>query len=117
MARARRRDTDNPRPIEVRARVGDGVCTNGENSADATGSAIPVPIADAEAGYRPGSGEGYRVRPGTRAVVVRGGNPLRIRRADRPDLVLTADDGDRGAGMINGLLAGLGGTGRARPAT
>src|SRR4030067_3201626 len=55
--------------------------------------------------------------PGTRAVVVRGGNPLRIRRADRPDLVLTADDGDRGAGMINGLLPGLGGTGRARPAT
>jgi hypothetical protein len=50
-------------------------------------------------------GWGYRVRPGTRAVVVRGGPGLRIRRYDRPDLVLTVDDAETGAALVNALVA------------
>jgi hypothetical protein len=50
-------------------------------------------------------GWGYRVRPGARAVVVRGGPGLRIRRTERPDLVLTVDDPETGAGLINALVA------------
>lgn len=50
-------------------------------------------------------GWGYRVRPGARAVVVRGGPSLRLHRSNRPDLVLTVDDAERGAGLVNGLLA------------
>jgi hypothetical protein len=49
-------------------------------------------------------GWGLRVRPGARAVVVRGGAALRIRRFDRPDLVLTVDDPETGAGLINALV-------------
>ena len=50
-------------------------------------------------------GWGYRVRPGARAVVVRSGPGLRIRRVDRPDLVITVDDPENGAGLINALIA------------
>jgi hypothetical protein len=50
-------------------------------------------------------GWGYRVRPGARGVIVRGGASLRLSRIDRPDLVLTVDDAERGAGVLNALLA------------
>ena len=50
-------------------------------------------------------GWGYRVRPGARGVIVRGGPSLRLRRKDRPDLVLTVDDAERGAGLVNALVA------------
>lgn len=50
-------------------------------------------------------GWGYRVRPGARAFVVRGGPALRIRRFDRPALVLTVDEPETGAGLINALVA------------
>jgi hypothetical protein len=50
-------------------------------------------------------GWGYRVRPGVRGVIVRGGPSLRLRRKDRPDLVLTVDDAERGAGLVNALVA------------
>lgn len=46
-------------------------------------------------------GWGYRVRPGARAVLVRGGPSLRLRRVDRPDLVLTVDDAEAGAALVN----------------
>lgn len=49
-------------------------------------------------------GWGYRLRPGVRAVVVRGGEGLRLVRADQPDLVLTVDDAATGAGLINAML-------------
>ncbi len=50
-------------------------------------------------------GWGYRVRPGARGIIVRGGNSMRIHRISHPDLVLTVDDADRGVGLINGLVA------------
>jgi hypothetical protein len=50
-------------------------------------------------------GWGYRVRPGVRGIIVRGGPSLRLRRIDRPDLVLTVDDAERGAGILNALVA------------
>jgi hypothetical protein len=50
-------------------------------------------------------GWGYRVRPGVRGVIVRGGPSLRLHRNDRPDLVLTVEDAERGAGVLNALLA------------
>jgi hypothetical protein len=50
-------------------------------------------------------GWGYRIRPGVRGVIVRGGPSLRLRRKDRPDLVLTVDDAERGAGLVNALIA------------
>jgi hypothetical protein len=49
-------------------------------------------------------GWGYRIRPGVRGVIVRGGPSLRLRRKDRPDLVLTVDDAERGAGLVNALV-------------
>jgi len=49
-------------------------------------------------------GWGYRVRPGVRGVIVRGGPSLRLRRQDRPDLVLTVNDAERGAGLVNALV-------------
>jgi len=51
-------------------------------------------------------GWGYRIRPGARAVVVRGGTALRLRRRDRPDLVVTVDDAETGAGLV-GAIAGV----------
>ncbi|MCJ7725083.1 MAG: DUF1648 domain-containing protein [Acidimicrobiia bacterium] len=50
-------------------------------------------------------GWGYRLRPGIRGIIVRGGDSIRIRRIDRPDLVLTVDDAERGVGLINGFIA------------
>lgn len=50
-------------------------------------------------------GWGYRLRPGVRAVVVRGGPSLRLVRTDKADLVLTVDDPQTGAGLVNSLLA------------
>jgi hypothetical protein len=50
-------------------------------------------------------GWGYRLRPGIRALVVRGGPGLRIVRSGTPDLVLTVDDAATGAALINTLRA------------
>ncbi len=50
-------------------------------------------------------GWGYRVRPGVRAVVVRAGESLRLVRDDATDLVYTVDDAERGAGLINSIIA------------
>jgi hypothetical protein len=50
-------------------------------------------------------GWGYRLRPGVRAIIVRGGESLRLVRDDAPDLVLTVDDATTGAGLINAMLA------------
>ncbi len=49
-------------------------------------------------------GWGYRVRPGARAVVVRGGDSLRLVRQDATDLVYTVDDAATGAGLLNAIL-------------
>ena len=49
-------------------------------------------------------GWGYRLRPGVRAVVVRGGESLRLVRDEATDLVLTVDDAETGAGLINAML-------------
>lgn len=48
-------------------------------------------------------GWGYRLRPGVRALVTRGGPALRLVRADMPDLVLTVTDAETGAGVVNAL--------------
>lgn len=45
-------------------------------------------------------GWGYRVIPGARALIVRRGEGLRVRRADAPDLVVTVDDARTGAGVL-----------------
>lgn len=49
-------------------------------------------------------GWGYRLRPGVRAIVTRGGEALRLVRPDKADLVLTVDDAATGAGLINSML-------------
>ncbi len=49
-------------------------------------------------------GFGYRLRPGVRAIVTRGGEALRLVREEMPDLVLTVDDAETGAGLINSML-------------
>jgi hypothetical protein len=49
-------------------------------------------------------GWGYRIRPGSRAVVVRGGDALRLRREAKADLVVTVDDAGTGAGLVNSIL-------------
>ena len=49
-------------------------------------------------------GWGYRVRPGVRAVVARGGEAIRLVRADGPDLVYTVDDAETGAGLVNAIV-------------
>ena len=49
-------------------------------------------------------GWGYRMRPGVRGVIVRGGDSLRLERKDRADLVLTVDDPQSGAGLVNALI-------------
>jgi hypothetical protein len=48
-------------------------------------------------------GWGYRIRPGVRAVVVRGGEALRLHRSGGPDLVVTVDDAETGAGLVNAV--------------
>lgn len=68
-----------------------------------------VPISDIAAAHvehvapMAYGGWGYRVRPGVRAVIVRGGTSLRLERRDRADLVLTVDDPETGAGLVNAL--------------
>lgn len=52
-------------------------------------------------------GWGYRLRPGVRAIVTRGGEALRLVRHDKEDLVVTVDDAKTGAGLINSLLGSL----------
>jgi len=49
-------------------------------------------------------GWGYRVRPGVRAIVVRRGPAIRLVRIDKADLVVTVDDAEVGAGLVNGLI-------------
>jgi hypothetical protein len=49
-------------------------------------------------------GWGYRLGPGVRALVTRGGEALRLVRPDKPDLVLTVDEAATGAGLINSIL-------------
>lgn len=49
-------------------------------------------------------GWGYRLRPGVRAIVTRGGAGLRLVRDGKADLVLTVDDAPTGAGLINSML-------------
>ncbi|NQV06840.1 DUF1648 domain-containing protein [bacterium] len=46
-------------------------------------------------------GWGYRARPGVRAIVVSGGEGIRIDRSGKPALVITVDGADIGAGAIN----------------
>lgn len=45
-------------------------------------------------------GWGYRWLPGVRAVTVRSGPALHVRREHKPDLVVTVDDAQRGAGVL-----------------
>jgi hypothetical protein len=45
-----------------------------------------------------------RVLTNARAIVVRRGPGIRLVREDRPDLIVTVDDAERGAGLINELL-------------
>jgi hypothetical protein len=59
------------------------------------------PLAYGGWGYRILSG---RVLTGARAIVVRRGPGIRLVREDRPDLIVTVDDADRGAGLVNELL-------------
>ncbi|MEA2002209.1 MAG: hypothetical protein U9N84_10060, partial [Actinomycetota bacterium] len=49
-------------------------------------------------------GWGYRVRPGVRAIVTRGGEGLRLVREGQADLVITVDDAQTGAGLLNSML-------------
>lgn len=50
-------------------------------------------------------GWGYRVVPGARAIVIRRGPGLRIRRRGRADLLVTVDDADVAAGVLAAHLA------------
>ena len=50
-------------------------------------------------------GWGYRVMPGVRAVVIRRGVGMRVRRAGQPDLVVTVDDAATAAGVLAAHLA------------
>lgn len=49
-------------------------------------------------------GYGYRVRPGVRAIVMRGGPSLYLERRDKPDILFTVDDPITGAGLVNSML-------------
>ncbi len=49
-------------------------------------------------------GWGYRIRPGMRAIVTRGGEGLRLVGEGKADLVVTVDDAQTGAGLINSML-------------
>jgi hypothetical protein len=53
-------------------------------------------------------GWGYRARPGVRAIVVRSGESLKVERSGAPDLVVTVDDAEAGAALLN-LNAGKSG--------
>jgi hypothetical protein len=49
-------------------------------------------------------GWGYRLRPGVRAIITRSGEAMRLVRPYKQDLVMTVDDAETGAGLINALL-------------
>jgi len=49
-------------------------------------------------------GWGYRLRPGVRAIIVRRGEALRIGRIHKPDLVVTVDGAETGAGLVNAVV-------------
>ncbi len=49
-------------------------------------------------------GWGYRIRPGSTAVIVRSGPGIRFVRHGQRDFVVTVDDPARGAGVLNDLL-------------
>ena len=67
-----------------------------------------VPIADVAGAevidLRPFSygGWGYRARPGVRAIVIRSGTSLKGDRHGAPDLIVTVDDAEAGAALLNG---------------
>ncbi|MBL6925978.1 MAG: hypothetical protein ISR43_01965 [Acidimicrobiia bacterium] len=46
-------------------------------------------------------GWGYRARPGVRAVVIRAGSSIKVTRHRGPDLVVTVDDAEVGASLLN----------------
>lgn len=50
-------------------------------------------------------GWGYRGLPGSATIMIRGGDCLVIRYRDGGTLGISVDDAERGAGLINGLLA------------
>jgi hypothetical protein len=50
-------------------------------------------------------GWGWRRRPGRTAVVIRGGDGLRLRLASGRLFVVTVDDAERGAGLVNDYVA------------
>ncbi|RMI30456.1 DUF1648 domain-containing protein [Streptomyces triticirhizae] len=50
-------------------------------------------------------GWGYRVRPGASGVVLRSGEALRVRREGGRAFVVTVDDADTAAALLNGLAA------------
>ncbi|MDP6481020.1 MAG: hypothetical protein QF522_04010 [Acidimicrobiales bacterium] len=53
-------------------------------------------------------GWGYRARPGVRAIVIRSGESLKVERSGAPDLIVTVDDAEAGAALLN-LNAGKSG--------
>lgn len=53
-------------------------------------------------------GWGWRVVPGTRALVLRRGEAIRVGRRSAPTLVVTIDDADSAAGVLSALTAGGG---------
>lgn len=55
-------------------------------------------------------GWGYRLRPGVRAIITRGGEAMRLVRPDKDDLVVTVDDATTGAGLVNSMLESSGGS-------
>lgn len=48
-------------------------------------------------------GWGWRIRPGRRAYIIRGGQAIRIERANGVAVVVTVDDAQTGAAVIDGL--------------
>ncbi len=46
-------------------------------------------------------GWGYRVKPGVRAVIIRSGQAIRVARRGASDLVVTVDDAEAGAALLN----------------
>jgi hypothetical protein len=50
-------------------------------------------------------GWGWRVRPGRRAVIIRGGPAIDLRLRDGKRFLITVDDAERAAGLVNDYLA------------
>lgn len=50
-------------------------------------------------------GWGYRITPGVRGFIIRRGEGFRLVRSDKADIVVTVDDAERGAGLVNDLIA------------